>query len=76
MSAFLIVVIIVAVLGIALALTRWFRPTRAMEQIGRRGPGTLAGGQDDSAARERPGRPHADEPEGRVPARPLRARPD
>ena len=76
MSAFVIVVIVVAVVGIGLALTRWFRPTSAMEQIGRRGPGSLAGGQREGDAVERPGRPHADEPEGRVPARPLRARPD
>lgn len=76
MSTFLIVVIVVAVFGIGMGLTRWFRSTNAMEQIGRRGPGSLGGGQSDEAARERPGRPHADEAEERVPVRPLRARSD
>jgi hypothetical protein len=76
MSAFVIIVIVVGVIGIGLALTRWFRPTHAMEQIGRRGPGALAGGQRDADAIERPERPHADEPEEPVPVRPLRARPD
>jgi hypothetical protein len=75
-SAFLVVVIIVAVVGIGIGLTSRFRPTRAMEQIGRRGGGSLAGGQTDADARERPGRPHSDEPEGSVPARPLRGRPE
>jgi hypothetical protein len=74
MSTFAVVVIVVCIVGIAIALTARFRPTRAMEQIGRRGSGSLGGGQSDADAREADARPYADEPEERVPARPLRAR--
>jgi hypothetical protein len=75
-NAFLVVVIVVAIVGIAIGLTARFRPTRAMEQIGRRGSGSLGGGQSDTEAREADDRPYADEPEERVPARPLRSRQD
>jgi hypothetical protein len=73
MNAFLIVVIVVAVVGIGLALTWRFRPTRAMEQIGRRGGAWSAPEDEDPEARARP---FADEREEPVPFRPLRGRPD
>jgi hypothetical protein len=77
MSTFLVVVIVVGVVGFVLGLgLRFFRSTSAMEQIGRRGGGALSGGQSDADARERPGRPYADEPEESPPARPLRGRPE
>jgi hypothetical protein len=76
MSAFLFVVIVVAILGIGIALTTRFRPTKAMEQIGRRGGGSLTGGQSDADARERSEERPVDDSEERVPLRPLRGRSD
>jgi hypothetical protein len=70
-TAFEVVLIVVAVVGIGLALTPWFRPARLMERIGRRGtmwfdhPGDLP---VEARAAE-------DERDAPIPSRPLRGRP-
>ncbi len=71
MTTFEIVLIAVAVVGIAVALTPWFRPARLMGRIGRRG-GTWFDHADDLPVQERPGEDERDAP---IPRRPLRGRP-
>ena len=71
MSAFWIVVIVVAIVGIGLALTPWFSVPRLMSRIGRRG-GTWIDHAEDMDPEERPTGDELDEP---IPVRPLRGRP-
>lgn len=71
MSTFAVVVIVVAVVGIALGLTPWFRPSRLMRRIGRRG-GIWFDHVDDLPVEEQP---REDEQDAPIPARPLRGRP-
>jgi hypothetical protein len=70
-TTFEIVVIVVGVLGIGIALTPWFRPSRLMQRIGRRG-GTWFDHPDDLPVEQRPADDERDAP---IPARPLRGRP-
>jgi hypothetical protein len=70
-STFAIVVIVVAVVGIALALTPWFSISRVLSGFGRHGK-TWMDHQDDQAIEDRP---TGDEQEAPIPARPLRGRP-
>ena len=68
MSAFLVVVIIVAVVGVLLLATRFFRPRHAIDQLG-------SGGfahPEDRPVSEPPSADGRDEP---LPHRPLRGRP-
>ncbi len=71
MTAFEVVLIVVAVVGIGLALTPWFRPARLMQRIGRRGT-TWFDHSEDLPVGERP---TGDERDAPIPARPLRGRP-
>jgi hypothetical protein len=70
-TTFEVVLIVVAVLGIGLALTPWFRPSRVMERIGRRGT-TWFDHPGDLPVDERPPDDERDAP---IPVRPLRGRP-
>ena len=71
MSTFEIVVIVVAVIGIGLALTPWFSISRLMARIGRSG-GTWFDHADDLPVEQRPSDDERDAP---IPKRPLRGRP-
>ncbi len=71
MTAFETVLVVVAVVGIGVALTPWFRPSRLMHRIGRRG-GTWFDHADDLPAEQRPAEDERDAP---IPVRPLRGRP-
>jgi hypothetical protein len=70
-TTFEVVVIVVAVVGIGLALTPWFRPTRLISRIGRRG-GTWFDHAEDLPVEQRPTNDERDAP---IPSRPLRGRP-
>jgi hypothetical protein len=70
MSAFEIVVIVVAIVGIGLALTPQFSVGRLMSGIGRRG-GTWIDHAEDIDPEVRPSDDERDEP---IPVRPLRPR--
>jgi hypothetical protein len=69
-STFAIIVIVVAVIGIGLALTPAFSPSRVASRLGRRGPSWMAH-EDDLPAEQRP---TGDERDAPIPARPLRGR--
>ena len=71
MTTFEVVLIVVAVVGITVALTPWFRPTRVMRRIGRRGT-TWFDHAGDLPVDQRPAEDERDAP---IPARPLRGRP-
>jgi hypothetical protein len=70
-SAFEIVVIVVAVVGIGLALTPQFSVSRLMSRIGRTG-GAWIDHREDLEISDRPADDGRDEP---IPSRPLRGRP-
>jgi hypothetical protein len=70
MSTFEIVVFVVAFLSIALCFTRYFRPGRALADLGQQGF-MWFDHQEDHAIDERPAEDAVDSP---IPHRPLRAR--
>ncbi len=70
MSAFLIVLIVVAVVGIGLTLTPQFSIPRLMSRLGRQG-GTWMDHAEDIDPEARPTGDERDEP---IPVRPLRTR--
>ncbi len=67
MSAFEVVLIVVAVVGIALAGTRYFRTRNAVDRLGR----SSFEHPEDRPVSERPSEDSRDEP---LPKRPVRAR--
>jgi hypothetical protein len=71
MSAFWIVVIVVAIIGIGLALTPQFSLSRLTSRIGRQGR-TWIDHAEDIDPEARPSEDERDEP---IPVRPLRSRP-
>jgi hypothetical protein len=72
MNAFLVVIIIVAVFGIALGLTPRFGTFRLLSRVGRRG-GSWIDHSEDQPIEDRPGEDERDAP---IPVRPLRGRGD
>ena len=72
MNTFEVVTLVVGVLAIALAATRYFRTGRVLRQLGR-------GGQmwfDHAEDQDLEARPSEDERDDPIPKRPLRGRPE
>ena len=69
--AFEIVTVVVGVIAIALALTGYFRTSRAVDELGRQGEIWFEH-SDDREVSQRPSEDAVDEP---LPRRPLRAKP-
>jgi hypothetical protein len=71
MSAFEIVTIVVSVVAIVLAATSYFRTSRVLSELGKRG--LSFDHLRDSEVADRPSEDDRDDP---LPKRPLRGRPD